>query len=131
MSESHWVHALTIGGETSPEQRQRNLTVYQRLKDGALDVRGNSNGLSAFCYDVPIERLRMGPGGKSFSFVLNKNDECFARLLNVIADHFDSKCDADDKVALLEEKIRALSVEIDRLRTPPAITTTRPTQKDG
>ena len=96
--ESKWVYALTLGGETTPQQRARNRALYQRLRDGFDDPSGfRDNGLSMFVYDVPIERLSLGPAGESFSFRLDKNDECFYRLLHVIADYFDERCDADDE----------------------------------
>ena len=106
--ETRWVHALTLGGETTPQQRARNSALHQRLKDGFAGCRGSEGGLSQFIYDVPIERLQMGPGGRTFSFRLEKTDECFHRLLNVIADHFDERCDADDEVERLRAEIAEL-----------------------
>lgn len=101
-----WVHALTLGSETTPAQRQRNFALHQRLKEGdPADDR--AHGLSHFIFDVPIGRMSMSPRGDTFSFRLDKSDECFSRLLHVIADHFDTRCDADDEVA----RLRALLAE--------------------
>lgn len=105
-----YIPAFTLGGDATPTQRVRNSVLYRRLKDGDpsdVSMRGAS-GLSGFVYDVPIQRLRLSPRGDSFSFRLEKDDECFYRLLNVICDHFESKCDADDEVDLLREKVARL-----------------------
>lgn len=112
---ARWVPAIVIGGEATIPQRQRNFALYQRLRDGFVDQsRGglNRGGLSGFVYDVPIERLSIGPGGKSFSFRLSKDDECFPRLLHVIADHFDTKCDADDEVERLRARVAELEMQV-------------------
>lgn len=108
-----WVPVLTIGGETTPEQRARNFALYQRLKDGFDDPRGfRDRGLSSFVYDVPIERLSLGPGAQSFSFRLDKEDECFRRLLRVITNYFDERCDADDEVARLRARVAELEAQL-------------------
>jgi hypothetical protein len=115
---TRWVPAITFGGEATVAQRQRNFALHQRLKDG--DGTGNlrGSGLAGFVFDVPAERMRIAPNGESFSFRLDKSDECFQRLLNVIADHFDVTCDADEEV----ERLRARTVELEtRLGTSPAV----------
>lgn len=99
-----YVFALSIGGEASPTQRVRNYVLYQRLKDGDGTENFQSSGLSAFVYDVPIERLRLSPDGKTFSFRLDKSDERFARLLHVISDRFDTKCESDDELIQLRRE---------------------------
>lgn len=101
---TQYVPVLTIGGEATVSQRSRNFALYRRLKDG--DGTGNykSSGLAGFVYDVPIERLRLSPDGKTFSFLLDKSDECFARLLHVISDHFDTKCEADAQLIHLRRE---------------------------
>lgn len=91
----HYVPVLVIESEATPKQRIRNRDLYQRLRDGAPGVRGGSDGLSGFVYEVPSERMSISPDGRTFSFRLGKSDECFRRLLNVIADHFPTSCDAD------------------------------------
>lgn len=114
--DERWVPAISIGGEATIAQRQRNFALYKRLRDGFVDERAGNlarSGLSGFVYDVPIERLSIGPLGNSFSFRLKPEDECFQRLLHVIADHFDSKCDADDEVERLHAGIRALHDMVD------------------
>lgn len=112
---AHWIPAIVIGGEATIPQRQRNFALYQRLRDGFIDERMGGlarSGLSGFVFDVPIERLSVGPGAKSFSFRLDKDDECFRRLLHVIADHFDSRCDADDEVDRLRARVAELEVQL-------------------
>src|SRR4051812_24083017 len=99
--DARWVPAIEFSGEATIPQRMRNFALYRRLRDGFIDDRSGGlarSGLSGFVYDVPIERLSFGPNGKTFSFRLDKSDECFMRLLHVIADHFDAKCAADDEV---------------------------------
>lgn len=116
------VPALVIESATrvTPQQRARNIAAYNRLKDGQISPRhgGQESGLSGFVYDVPIERLSIAPSGKTFSFRLQKDDECFWRLLSVISDHFDGFCDADDQVDKMQATLRlveelALSLEHD------------------
>ena len=110
---ARWVQAIVIGGGTTVTQRQRNFALYQRLKDGYGDRREfDTSGLSGFVYDVPIEQLRIGPSGKSFSFRLDKDGECFARLLHAITDHFDTKCDADDEVERLRARVAELEAKL-------------------
>lgn len=110
-ADARWVPALVIESKTTPQQRERNRALYLRLRDGQISPRTGVQevGLSSFVYDVPIERLSVGPAGKSFSFRLDKSDECFRRLLSVISDHFDERCDADDEV----ERLRARVVELE------------------
>lgn len=112
--EMRWVPALVIESKATPQQRARNFALYQRLRDGQVSPRNGiqENGLSGFVYDVPIERLSIGPGGRSFSFRLQKDDECFRRLLSVISDHFDTKCDADDEVEHLRARVAELEARI-------------------
>ena len=71
-----------------------------------------------FVYDVPIERLSLGPAGESFSFRLDKNDECFYRLLHVITDYFDERCDADDEVERLRAEVTELRQRLSRNDEP-------------
>lgn len=101
----HYVPVLVLKSETTPKQRIRNRDQYQRLRDGAPGIRGGSDGLSGFVYEVPMERMSIAPDGRTFSFRLDKSDECFRRLLNVIADHFPTSCDADDEVDRLLERL--------------------------
>lgn len=110
---AHWVPALVIGGETTDRQRQRNRETLQRLRDG--DGRGmlRGSGLAGFVFDEPIERLSVGPGGKTFSFRLDKGCESFRRLLSVIADHFPDRCDADDEVERLRARVAELEARLD------------------
>lgn len=110
--DARWVPTITIGGDATIPQRMRNSALYRRLRDGFVDGGLARSGLSGFVYDVPIERLSFGPGGKTFSFRLDKSDECFMRLLNVIADHFDAKCAADDEVERLTARIAELEARI-------------------
>lgn len=114
---AEWVPALVIGGETTPQQRQRNFALYQRLRDGAIGVRGGAGGLSGFVYDVPIERLSLAPGAASFSFRLAKDDECFRRLLSVVTDHFPSECEVDDENAKLREQVACLQARVNDLES--------------
>jgi hypothetical protein len=104
-----WVHALTLGGETSPAQRARNFTLYLCLKDGdPSDYR--ARGLDKFVYVVPAEQARVT--GNDLTFMLRPTDECYARLLHVIADHFDTKCDADDEVIRLRARVAELERQL-------------------
>lgn len=107
-----YVPAFTIGGEATVAQRQRNAALYRALRDGDGTGDFKSSGLAGFVYDLPIERLSIGPGGQSFSFRMQKTDECFTRLLHVIADHFPSKCDADDRVLELEKRVAELALTV-------------------
>lgn len=103
-----WVSALRIGGGTTPAQQRRNFALYQRLKDGEGTGDFRTSGLAGFVYDVPIERMRIAPDGSSFSFRLDRNDECLRRLLSVVVDHLDTRCDADDEVERLRARVAEL-----------------------
>jgi hypothetical protein len=109
---ARWVPTITLGGECTLKQRQRNFAIYQRLKDGDHRPSSRSStGLAGFVYDVPIERMRIAPDGKSFSFRLQKDDECLYRLIHVVTDHFDESCDADDEVERLKARIAELEAQ--------------------
>lgn len=110
---ARWVPVLEIGGEATLLQRARNAALYRRLRDGDGTGDFKSSGLAGFVYEVPIERLRFSPKGDSFSFRLEETDECFTRLLHVISDHFDTKCDADDEVTRLRARVAELEAQLD------------------
>jgi hypothetical protein len=102
--ETKWIPALVIGGETTPKQRQRNFALYQRLREGDGSGEYRASGLSGLTFEVPAGHcVHAGGNPPRFSFRLDKESDCFNRLLHVIADHFDTKCDADDEV----ERLRA------------------------
>jgi hypothetical protein len=113
--DARWVPVLVLGGEATMPQRQRNRALYKRLENG--DGTGNfrSSGLAGFVYEVPVDVVtRGGIGGRPpcYTFRIDKNSECFRRLLNVIADHFDTKCDADDEVERLRARVAELEAQI-------------------
>lgn len=108
-----WVPVLAIGGETTPKQRARNYALYQRLKDGDGTSDYKAAGLSGFVFEVPSSSVTFGgntvdgkPG--ALTFRLDKESDCFRRLLHVITDHFDTKCDADDEVERLRSGLDAV-----------------------
>lgn len=51
---ARWAPALSIGGETTPAQRQRNAALYRRLRDGYDDGDLHRSGLAGFVFDVPF-----------------------------------------------------------------------------
>lgn len=107
-----YVPAITIGGDATISQRQRNAALHRALCDGDGTGDFRSSGLAGFVYDLPIERLSIGTGGRSFSFRMERTDECFMRLLNVIAGHYPSRCDADDEVIRLRALLAAHGIEV-------------------
>ena len=107
-SPTRWVPPLNIGPAASPPQRQRNFALYQRLRDGDPTGGIRRSGLAGFVFEIPPERMRVMPDG-SFAYRLDRNDECFRRLLSVVADHFDLQCDADDE----RERLRARVAELE------------------
>lgn len=108
-----WVKALEIGGGTTPTQRRRNFDLYMRLKDG---VPGDYQqaGLAAFVFEIPVDSVRTRPDG-TLTFRLDPDDQCYHRLLNVICGHFDTKCDADEKLVVAEARGDALNAASARL----------------
>ena len=112
---ARWVPVLAIGGEATAQQRQRNRALYNRLRDGDGTGSFRSSGLAGFVYEVPVDVVtRGGIGGNPpcYTFRIDKDSECFRRLLHVISDHFDSKCDADDEVARLRERVTELEARL-------------------
>lgn len=112
-----WIPTLRLGGEATTRQRQRNFALYKRLEsgDGSGDFR--SIGLSSFVFEVSLVDTSRAIGGKTIdgkpgalTFRLDKDSDCFRRLLHVISDHFDTRCDADDEVA----RLRAVLLEVKR-----------------
>lgn len=104
----HYVKALVIESPTTPKQRARNYALYLRLRDGTpVEERSGTRdgvGLNVFGFEVPLASMSMGSsstGEPSMSFRLDKNGECYRRLLSYISDHFPYSCDADDEVAAL------------------------------
>ncbi len=77
-------------------------------------------GLSKFVFEIPTTTTEIGPVSVAnprgtTTFRLNPNDACYDRLLHTIASHFDKKCDADEQLALAQERIRFLEREVARL----------------
>ena len=96
-----YVPAIAIGGEATIKQRQRNAALYRRLRDGDGTGDFKSSGLASFTFEVPFASCSYGGSPPSITFRLDKDSDCFRRLLHVISDHFDTKCDADDEVERL------------------------------
>jgi hypothetical protein len=111
-----YVPALTLGGEATVKQRARNFALYKRLENGDGTGDYKSSGLAGFVYEVPVDVVtRGGIGGRPpcYSFRIDKDSECFRRLLHVISDHFDAKCDADDEAARLRAALQAIVDAVD------------------
>ena len=106
-----WVPVLLLESNTTPTQRARNYALYLRLRDGIpVDERKTSRdgvGLHLFQFEVPIRSCTYwdGAGEPSYMFRLDKDGECYRRLLSYITDHFPDDCDADTEV----ERLRAIA----------------------
>jgi hypothetical protein len=59
-----------------------------------------------------VTRGGIGGNPPCYTFRIDKGSECFRRLLNVIADHFDTKCDADDEVERLRARVAELEAKL-------------------
>lgn len=115
-----WVPALVLESNTTPRQRARNYALYLRLRDGIPTGERKSSrdgvGLHVFGFEIPTSSVTAGFRGDehTLSFRLDKDGECYRRLLSYITDHFFDDCDADveaDRLRAECERLRAIAAE--------------------
>jgi hypothetical protein len=109
----HYAPAIAIGGDATIKQRQRNAALYRRLRDGDGTGDFKSSGLASFTFEVPFASCSYGGNPPSITFRLDKASDCLQRLLHVISDHFDTRCDADDEVERLRAALDYLKYKVD------------------
>lgn len=130
-TEQHWVPAITLEAQATPEQRARNYALYLRLRDGTPEAERlgtrDGVGLHVFTFEVPAADCAMDnsysqkAGGMvpHWSFRLDRDSECYRRLLSYISDHFDTKCDADEEVVRLRAEVADLRERLSRTGDRP------------